>query len=489
MTAYRTVSFAAVPVALFLLLAAAPTIGTARAAPPALGSELAAGTTQWAYGANYTATGTWTNSSGGYAASLTAFYGWQTILTQTNESSSTFALQIQRTTAVDYWLTFCKPGCSNPTWTGNLTFKAWQSEVGFANLTTNGSVTEAGVTVPALALQNESNRIHGNLTETVNAAYHGILMVHTASYYFSVNASSNLSLAFTPALGLVPDTLATGAEWNSTSAFAGSGGWSAAYDYVHVPIAGATIRVAGPISGQVSGSGNVALQGVDDGPLTLNGGLTTSEVALSIAGPFHLYEGFLLLPSQADLLGAGSNAWSSYQNDSATTATATADFGSHLAHVGLLASATSYAPQPTSQATIVDSTPVSGAPQGPSPAALPAGGSTPGGAVVQGQPESVPSSVNQTPCLIAGDCAEPGGPGIPAAKHSGLVGVLVIGLLVGTLVALAVVVGRRRTVPPPPSPNARLYPPASTASAPPRVGKSPIGPIDEPVDDPLGHLW
>jgi hypothetical protein len=489
MSPYRTASVVAVPVALFVLLASAPGIGAARAAPPTTASELPAGTSQWAYGANYTATGTWTNSSGGYSASLTAYYGWQTILTQTNQSSSSFTLQIQRTTAVDYWLTFCKPGCSNPTWTGNMTFKAWESEVGFANLTTNGSVTENGVSVPALALENESNHIHGNVTEAVNAAYHGILIVHTASYYFSVNASSNVSLEFTPALGLVPNTLTTGAAWNSTSGFVGSGGWSAAYDYVHVPIAGTTIHVAGPISGQVSGSGNVALEGVDDGSVTLKNGVSTTAVALAIAGPFHIYEGFLLLPSQSDLLGAGANAWSSYQNDSAATATATTDFGSRGAHLGLLASATSYSPQPTSQSTLVDSSPLPATASGPSPAAMPGGGSTPGGAVVQGQPESVPSSMNQTHCLIAGNCANPGGAGIPAMKHSGLVAVLVIGLLVGTLVALAVVVGRRRSVPPPPSPNARLYPPVSASSAPPRVGKAPAGSPDEAEDDPLGHLW
>jgi hypothetical protein len=490
MALFRTAAVAAVPLALIVLLAAVPVIGGAQAASPATAALFEPGTAQWAYGASLNATATWTNSSGGYTASLTAYYGWQTILTQTNGSNGSIQLEVQRTAAVDYWLSFCKPSCTIPTWTGSITYQAWETDVGFANLTTNGAVTVNGTQIPGLALENESNHVRGNITEAVTATYHGILKLHTAEYYFSVNASSDMTLSFSPALGLVPDTLAPGLLWNSTSAFTGVGGWSAHYDSEHIPITGSPIRFSGPISGSVAGTGRVDLQGADDGAFSLDDGQSASALSIQIEGPFHIYEGFLLLPSQSDVLGSGGSAWASYQNDSAVSATASADFASNQPHLGLLASSTSYAPQPTSQSTLVDA----GAVSGIAPAAVPLGptaaGSSPsdGGAVVQGQPETVSGSQGQTPCLVAGNCVSP--VAVPGASHaSGVIGLLVVGLLVGTLVALAVVVSRRREIPPPSHPNARLYPTVPLPGPVPPLGKPPATEESTAADDPLGHLW
>ena len=404
MSPYRTASVAARPVALFVLLASAP--GSGPPGPPRRrplltpGGHVAVGD-----GANYTATGTPTNSSGGYSASLTAYYGWQTILTQTNQSSSSFTLQIQRTTAVDYWLTFCKPGCSNPTWNRNMTFKAWESEVGFANLTTNGSVTENGVSVPVLALENESNHIHGNVTEAVNAAYHGILIVHTASYYFSVNASSNVSLEFTPA------SVSSRTRSRPRPRGTRRAGPPA-------PEAGPrrtitfTFRLRGrrstwpARSGQVSGSGDVALEGVDDGSVTSKNGVSTTAVALAIARPFHIYEGFLLLPSQSTSSARARTHGPCTRTiprrpprRPRTSVRAGPISAPRLGDVLLSA-----AHQPVHPRRLLPSA-------GHRLRALTGGDArrrnTTGGAVVQGQPESVPSSMNHTPCLSQGTARTP----------------------------------------------------------------------------------
>jgi len=230
----------------------------------------------------------------------------------------------------------------------------------------------------------------------------------------------------------------------------------------------------------------LALQGTDLGGVTLNGGFATTAVALLISGPFHIYEGFLLLPSQSDILGSGGNAWSSYQNDSAVTATASADFAAHEAHLGLLASATSYAPQPTSQSTLVDVAPAVAASGGPAPATAAPTSGAPGGSVLQAEPESVSAAQSGSACLVAGSCVAPP---TGSTHANGVIGLLVIGLLVGTLVALAVVVSRRRSVPPPAHPNARLYPTSAEPAVPLPAGKPPAPPAEPPSDDPLGHLW
>jgi len=485
----RTFAAAALPIALIVLLSAVPTTGIASAATVSSAASPAAGTVQWAYGANVSGSATWTNASGGYTASLTTFFGWETILNQSTGAHGSISLEAQRTVGLDYWLSFCKPTCSSPTWTGNVTFKAWQTEHGFANLTTNGTVTVNGTQVPALALENETNRVQGNVTETVSAVFHGPMNTHTAEYSFSVGASSDLTVTFAPALGLVPDELTPGLEWNSTSLFIAAGSWSADYSYAHTPMSGLPTYLHGPISGSVTSTGTVSLQGIDVGSVVLNDSQATSAAAITVEGPFHVHEGFLLLPGQADVLGSDGSAWSTYQNDTGAASTSSMDFASHQPHLGLLASSTSFAPQPTSQSTVSDVGPAGAAPVTPGADALVLAGPQPptaqGGAVVQGQPDSVPNAVSSSACLVAGNCVTPIG-GNPLTKHpSGVIGLLVIGLLVGTLVAIAVVVSRRRDVPTPANPNARLYPTAPAVAPP----KTPPAPAETPSEDPLGHLW
>ncbi|MCI4360362.1 MAG: hypothetical protein L3J91_01525 [Thermoplasmata archaeon] len=374
-----------------------------------------------------------------------------------------------------------------PSISGNVSVRAWQRQEGFANLTTNGVVTVNGTVVPALALLNVTDRTQGNVTESVYEAVHGLLNTRTTEYYFSVNASSAVSVAFAPALGIVPNTLSPGLVWNSTSTFDATGTWSAEYSYHHLPLTGTPIEFHGPISGQVTRTGTVSLHGTDLGPVVLNGGLATDAAAITIDGPFHFYEGFLLVPGNTDVAGGSSgSAWSSYQNDSAEAATGALNIGARTSHLGLLASSSSYAPQSSSPSTVgavVGSSPATTGSVAPRFAPMSAGPS--GGGVLQAQPESVGAAEQNSTCLVGGSCVSPLG-NAPGRALPGLLGVLVIGLLVGTIVVMAVVVERRRSTPPPVHPNAQLYP---TVSVPAAGSRAPPRPEESSDDDPLGHLW
>ncbi len=472
---HRSIRLSAIPMVAILLLSAGPFVAGASGTAPA--GPAAVGTLEWAYGANYSGSASWTNTSSGYTATLSAHFGWHTILAQTSGADGMIQLNASRTMALDYALTFCKPDCTNPTTSGNVTFRAWQTERGFANLTNNGSVRVNGTDVPALALVNESDQVQGNLTATAFGTMHGMFNTHSTMYYFSVNASSAVSVAFTPALGLLPAHLTPGMGWSSTSEFSAVGAWQVRYSYTHVPLVGATVHLGGPISGEAAASGTVSVFGTDVGSVALDDGTITDAAALAVEGPFHLHEGFLLLPGESDVFAGGGTAWSSYQNDSASASTSAVNIAPHSPHLGLLASATSYAPQSSSPSSV-----------GAIAAVSPVSATTTGGAVVQAQPESVSDAVQGSACLIAGNCAS--SPLAPGGKSvAGAFGLLLVAVLVATVIAIALVVSRRRTIPPPSHPNARLYPPGAALS-PAEPRSNPRAPPPEPpADDPLGHLW
>ncbi len=118
----------------------------------------------WAYGA-YKAvnvSGTGHDQAGSYTYTLSASYGWQVIFNQTNASATVRALEIQRTMAATVAGTLCQPNCASPIVTANVSVKALESMVGFANLTTSGTVYENGLPVPAVALINTSSQAHAN---------------------------------------------------------------------------------------------------------------------------------------------------------------------------------------------------------------------------------------------------------------------------------------------------------------------------------------
>ena len=447
-------------------LGAGGVLGIASATP----ATTAQSTQSWAYGADTTGNASWTNLTGGYDATLSATFGWHTILTQTNRSDTTYQVEVDRTMALDYTLIACKPDCSNPTVRANASVQALESEVGFVNLTTAATVTEAGQAVPALGILNASDQLTANLTESLDGSAHALLSTKTTSYYFTVQAESHAALTFAPALGLIPLSLTPGATWNSTSEFAATGGWTAQMLYLHTSFDGVRSQLSRSLPGTVAANGSVAVFGRDAGSLTLANGAVTTAIAFAVQGPFHFREGLLLVPGSSDIFGRGDQSWAGYQNDSASAETSSVNFGAAAPHVGFLASATSYSPKTASPSAV-----------GPVPS------DSNGGAIVQAQPESVASAESGMTCLKVGSCPQVGeaAPGRTAGNGGA---VLLIALIVtGVLVASAVVVRRRREVPPPPHPNAQLYPAGQPFA--PRTPRSPRTPETPPPDDPLANLW
>jgi len=433
----------------------------------------------WAYGAQANVSATWTNASGGYTAALTAFFGWDVVITQTNTSGSVTELHANRTMALDLYVTYCKPNCANAAVTANASFRAWETEDGFANLTSNGTVYANGGPEPALAILNASDRVRANMTESLDGAVHVLLATKPVRYYFTVQAESQAAVAFSPALGLVPLSVGAGSTWNSTSDFAASGSWAADFMFSKAPLAGPVSDGARSVAGNVSGSGTVGVHGIDLGPFDLETGEVTDAIALLVVGPFHVREGFLFVPSDADVFGSGEQAWTSYSNGSASAATATIDVGSHLPHLGLIASATGYGPRSNDVSALGPYSTDGMAPQDSN-----------GAGVLQAQPEPVTAAQGNSACLAAGTCPNQQGTGkLPMRVPVGAVGLLLAVVVVAALIAGGLVAARRRPVPPPPSPNASLYPPADAGPAPPVAAAPRRNPPGESADDPLGHLW
>lgn len=458
------------------------TFGVATAATPVSSFEGAATdrvapTNQWAYGVADNLSASWTNSSLGYTGTIHAYFGLQVTLTQTNLTANTSEVELDRTVALDFDALFCKPTCTDPTASANVSYAAWQRAVGFVNDTTNGTVTVGAVPVPALAILNASTQVTGNLTMRNVTQFRGLLgLQHSDSYYFTVQENDALALSFSPALGIVPDSLTGVSAWNSSSAYEGVGSWDSAYRYVHVPWNGTTVDLTYAPSGSLSGSGILDLYGTTGTPVTLTNGLTTQPIGLAMNGPFHLREGLLFVPGETDVLAAGGQSWSTLSAPGASTTTAALDIGTRVAHLGILAGATSYAPA---------SSPVDVS--GVTPAA------TNGGATVQAEPETVEASQTGSQCLVAGTCpGQQPSAGISTRSPFGG-GAVIVALVIVVVVVAVLVVERRRNVPPPPHPNAHLYPPGASSGPGPWPparpnGKSPPA-AEPPVEDPLSNLW
>lgn len=463
----------ALSVAATVLAASLAVGGAALAAPTAADSTVQ----QWAYGAHTSVTTSWSNGTGSYA--LKAFFGWDVLLTETNTSATTFELSATRAMALDFDLTYCKSPCAATSTNATLNFSAFETESGFANFTTLGTVYENGVAIPAIAISNGSDQVRSGVSESWSGTVHLLVVSHTVGGHFAVTAQAHVGVAFAPALGLVPQNLSTGTTWNSSSTYTATGGWSAAAAYARTPWNGSTTSESLNLSSALGGTGPLGLVGTDTGPVQLTNGVSTSGIGFVVEGPFALREGFLFLPTSADAFGGGEAAWADYSNGSAQATTATLDLGHAATRLGLLASATAFAPQPADPSTLG------------TVALLPATAASPsGGAVVQGQPESVAESQSGMNCLVAGTCQSSGGPGGPGHLLSGGLVVIVGVIVVATVLALVVV--ERRRIPPPTHPNAGLYPPGAAIS-PGAAPRPPAGAVrgapPPPEEDPLGHLW
>lgn len=482
-------------ISLFLAVAFLATglggLATPASAATARTATVAGLPTAWAYGANETIWYNTTNQTGNYQASVYAYLGFQVLLNQTNVSANQTLVEIQRAVAFDFAAQYCSPTCSNPSGEINATYRAWQTAVGFANFT-NGSVQGPTGEVPAVAVQNASTRVQGNLTEKFSTGARGLFGGwKTGSDYLTVQAGGTMSLAFTPALGLYPTNLDATPIWSSSSSYAASGSWSAAYTWDRIGLTGNVSSGHGSPSGSLTTAGVVGVVGTSGNSVTLDDRSVTRAVDLVLSGPFALREGLLFVPSLGDVFGSSQDqSWSTYADGAGPASTSAVNVGPAPGHLGQLASATSFESQDNAAipapsagpATFVGATSIAATPQAQQ--------------TLQGQPEAVPAAEGQSSCLTAGSC--PGQnvhfPNTTPAQMR-LIGALVVGLVVAVLavlIVLGVVAKRRQVPPPPPRQNSGLYPsPASgPTSARPATGPRSPGSGTPPVgDDPLSNLW
>ncbi|HEV2317764.1 MAG TPA: hypothetical protein VGV89_09375 [Thermoplasmata archaeon] len=489
-------SLAAVGVALVVVLALP---GLVLAAAPPGSARPASGTSEvlWAYGAtkNLSITATYGHNA---SYSITGWFGYHVILTQTNLSSTQFMLELNRTMGFVYDAAFCAPVCgSTARVSANITMRATDHEVGFANFTRAGSVYVNGTSVRALAIQNSAAMLAANLTErssisvvTPNGTVGGLMSMAAAAH-------ATAAIQFSPALGLIPLNTTAGEAWNSSSGFTAQGRATLTLSFSDKPARGTWQNITRSSSPSVNTSGSVALFGTDDGAVTLRNGNVVPVIVLHVVGPFVPREGVIWLPAGADLFDGASAAYASQSDGTVGASTDAVDWDSHGAtHVGLDASTTGFTPLPNAAAAgaVVPVT----TPTSPLTAATSVvGAATPAGSQIQGQPESVAQAQTGSQCILGGSCLQsPGstGPGggtsAPVTHLAGLfVAVVVVVALAGLLAGL---ITRRRRTPPPPTAAAPSFASAATLPPPPPPVPAPPpanGRAPPAGEDPLGHVW
>ncbi|MCI4345016.1 MAG: hypothetical protein L3J87_05275 [Thermoplasmata archaeon] len=424
----RTIRSLVVAVAALMVTLVIPALALPASATTVAATGSANASTQWAYGTEKWVNVTITLPNATYSAQ--AFFGWHVVFTATNTSSSTFELEAQRAMLATYHASLCSPNCTSPTLQGNLSVKGWEKNAAFANLTTAAQVYENGTPAPALGIQNASSQSSGNLSEalSITATIGGTSRSSTANFDLAGHATS--SIAFAPALGIVPWNLSSGLSWNSTSAFTAQGAWSVAYSWARTTFAGAHLNSSGNPTGTVNASGSVSIFGKDLGSITLNNGKTVPVIGLLVLGPFDDVDGVILVPHDFDFFGAMGHAYGHLALAGEAIATSKVDvFVDALHHRAVFeAAATTDGPQDASLRNAVGGSTASG------PAAAPAG---PAPSEFQAQPESVPTAQQASNCLV-GSC-----PSTAASAASGWAFVLVIGLVIAAVLGTVSVVEYR----------------------------------------------
>jgi hypothetical protein len=447
-----------------------------------------AGTPQalWAYGFVKTVSAGPLRTSDGWAYDGKATLGYSVILNQTNTSATTFELSVHRTMGVMLSVEFCKPSCGAASSYGNLSARAWEVSDSRANFTTQGTVNESSGPVSAIALINASSSVEANLTESAHSSVplmHGGTVVRSKS--LSASISGTATVAFTPSLGLFPEDLGSGQSWSAGSQFSATG--MSNYSYYstsRAPLANVTL---GPVHGStsVAPQGTVNVSGsYSPGAAVSFGSDTYPAITLTVAGPFTVREGFILIPGSSDLFGASPKPWAANQTGATMVQMASLDAkASDHGHFGLAASAWVYASSSANPAeNVAGSSAI--ADVSPSVSSMNPLSTT----TIQGAPETVSQAQSDQQCLTSGvGCPAPSGAG--PRSPLGAFGIVVVVGAVGALIALVLVAERRR-VPPPTYPNANLYPPGvpvqSSRARSARPGETPPEPVEE---DPLDHLW
>jgi hypothetical protein len=390
---------------------------------------------QWAYGAQRWSNTTVNYSGGSFSAE--AYFAWHVVISETNTSATTREIEAVRTVGMTYFVQYCRPNCPSANATGNLSVRAFQQLTAFVNLTTNATVyahvNGSGVATSALGVLNASDLGRAGLDESYAITRGGSTGAHGS---LAVSRGSAMSVAFSPALGLLPWNATQGEGWNASSDYTASGGWNDAYRYSD-SLGGAGRNASGSSSGQVSRNGTEQLFGRDLGNLTLHNGANVTVVLLGFGGPFAFGDGLFLTTGDADLFGGGSAPWAGHAfalGVSALTAVdVRLDRGDHGAEIDADAGSANMASTPLGASNVQVG---AGAPPGPA--------SPPGSAAsMQAQPESPPAAEAASACLV-NTC---GGPA-PNGGAASYLGIVLVAAAVSAVIVGVGLYAWRRTRPP-----------------------------------------
>ncbi|MCI4324002.1 MAG: hypothetical protein L3K03_08345 [Thermoplasmata archaeon] len=460
-----------IPAVLAVMLFLLP--GSVGATPVAATSS---NVTQWAYGAQENVSFSIVSNSTTYT--VNASFGYSVIFTQTNTSNSTFQLEIQRTLGFAFVAKYTGTDALGQPVTANLQGTGLSSESGFGNFTNNGTVYVNGSAVPALAIETTAHRATASLVESsvVNVGR------RTATAAFNASLTSQGHATFSPALGLVPNTVTPGESWNASSTVSHVGAVTGAWSWSKTGLFGVTTTGGGSLSANTTVTAIESVLGSDVGTTTLNNGITGDVVVLSVVGPLQPHDGVLWLPGQADLFSLQHPGYSNTASGVVDVLTDKLDWVPHPhGHLGLDASATGFTPQP--DASSVAGTSVSSG----ATAAVGTASAAPSGSEIQAQPETVPQAQNVANCLVSGkgNCGSTVTTSTPVGRAGGVVFAAAVIAVVAVLGML--LVSRRRT-PKSPAKVSSVYQPAGGApvsgSRPPASPAAPGG-----ATDPLDHLW
>lgn len=463
---------------LFVFVSASGVVGANPVAPaPTLD-------TTWSYGIVKSVSVGPQHAIDGWVYEGNATVGYTVAISETNTSATTFELTILRTMGAAVSLQFCLPSCSSPTYWQDLFYRAWESTTTLANFTTQGTVDEGNLAVPAVALRNSTISVRANLTESSTGRLPGAMGPVDLSRYLSATVAGLSTLDFSPAIGVVPTALTPGISWSSTSAFQAHGAANySLYYHTQGPLRTMTL---GPVQGPIvlDAHGNVTVAGTYSAGSTVQfGGTVYPAISLTVDGPFSVREGIIFVPAGADLFGASPAPWSGNQTATASVQQSNLDVKPSAGGPFVLAASSwRYTTQSMNPADMPMIT------SGTSEFAPAIAASNPvSTTTLQGQPETAVQSQSAQQCLTSGAGCPPAVGG--STPRSILGGVIVVGAVatVGALIAVALV--SRRRIPPPSYPNATLYPPG--ASNPPALPRAPATPgtPPRPEDDPLDHLW
>jgi hypothetical protein len=441
-------------------------------------SELTPGPayTVWAYGVvkNVSFSG---KTVSGVEFQGSATYGYSVILTQTNVSATQFELFANRTMGATLSVEYCYPSCTSPVTMGTIYHHAWESVDSWANLTTAGTVQANGENVSAIALVNAHTTLAGSLFDTAQGAVRSALL--------SANVTANAVVNFTTPLGLLPENLSAPISWTSSATFVASGAYSLNFYYRFVgPHVKETIGPAN-LSGAVNRSGEVSVSGSTQGSTVSLGGSPFTNVSLTVAGPFAVREGFILVPDQVDLFGASSSGPVGSNESGATAVAMTSLYVNPHAkdHFGVGGSEWVYA------ASALDPSVTTLAGTGTEGTAVSSGAQPVGNTSLQGVPVPVNQAQGYNNCLLSGTSCPSS-----ASSPRGLLGgvTFVVAAVVVAAIVGIILVAERRRMPPPSYPNAKLYPPGGPPPAPAGTGARSAAerrPPPSPDDDPLSNLW